>query len=540
MLETKKPFAAGLALALLTATGCYDFDAAFDDCVQAGQCQPTTCDPLAVDVPDDLFHDANCDGIDGTPGDAIFVDPAVGQDANDGTKDAPLKRLSVAMREAANKGKAIYLAQGIYDEADLRLERAVSIYGGYSGKEDGWKRGKDNITQIGGSHTTGFTVNGLMDAGVAIAWVRIRSADSSVSGTPSIGLRVVDSSDVRLSHVEVEAGKGAQGRDGDSRAPNTQVGADGGVGQDGSATTPSGGPQGPSSCGTGSHAGGMGGVGGISFGAAPGMGTAGEPGPPDGGGDGGTPGTNKLDSACGTTLCVCDGEPGGDGQEGAPGDRGRNGNPGNGTGLLEGSTWVARSGTDGEAGAFGKGGGGGGGGGFCEAPGSTQSRGGGGGGGGAGGCPGVGAKGGESGGASIAMLLIRGHVNMESCTLKTSGGGQGGAGGRGGDGSPGGPGGAGGKGIVAEKSSGSDVYRATGGKGGKGGKGGDGGPGGHGGNGAGGPSVGIWCDSLESSSVTLTSTPRFEVKDPGAPGAGPGPAAAPGLQTNHHQCTGFP
>ncbi|MFE8605185.1 PE-PGRS family protein [Archangium violaceum] len=538
MLETKKPFAAGLALTLLTATGCYDFDAAFEDCKNAGQCLPSTCDPAAIDVPDDLFYDANCDGIDGTPGNAIFVDPA-GQDSNDGSKDSPVKRLSVALTRAASEGKAIYLAQGTYDEADLRMVRPVSIYGGYSGKESGWKRGKDYITQIGGSHTTGFTVNGLMDAGVAIAWVRIRSADSTVSGTPSIGLRVLDSSDVRLSHVEVESGKGALGRDGDSRTPNTQVGADGGVGQDGSATTPSGGPQGPRSCGTGSHAGGLGGVGGISFGSAPGMGTVGEPSPPEGGGDGGTPGTNKLDSSCGSTLCVCDGEAGGDGQEGAPGDRGRNGPPGNGAGVLEGITWVARSGTDGEAGAFGKGGGGGGGGGFCEAPGTTQSRGGGGGGGGAGGCPGIGAKGGESGGASIAMLLMRGHVSMESCTLKTGGGGKGGAGGRGGDGSPGGPGGAGGRGILVEKLSGPDIYRATGGKGGKGGKGGDGGPGGHGGNGAGGPSVGIWCDALETASVTLAGT-TFSVNDPGEPGAGPGLAAEKGLQTNDHQCTRSP
>lgn len=536
MLETKKPFAAGLALTLLTATGCYDFDKAFDDCKTAGQCLPSTCDPAAIDVPDDLFYDANCDGIDGTPGDAIFVDPAVGQDSNDGTKDTPVKRLSAALTLAANKGKAIYLAQGIYDEADLQMVKPVSIYGGYSGKADGWKRGTDNITQIGGSYTTGFTVNGLMDAGVAIEWVRIRSAESTVSGTPSIGLRVLDSSGVRLSHVEVEAGKGAPGRDGVSPGPNTQVGTDGGVGLDGSATPPSGGPKGPRSCsGTGSHAGGTGGQGGT-FGTAPVAGTAGEPYTAGGG----TAGTNKVDSSCSTAVCSCDGEQGGEGQPGEPGDRGRDGNPGGGTGLLEGSTWVARSGTDGDTGTVGKGGSGGGGGGYCEAPAGVRAQGGGGGGGGAGGCPGVGAKGGQGGGASIAVLLMRGHVDMKSCTLKTGGGGKGGAGGTGGAGSTGGPGGAGGRGQFNQLISGPNEYRATGGTGGKGGKGGDGGPGGHGGNGAGGPSVGIWCDALETSSVTLTSTPLFEVKDPGAPGAGPGPAAEKGLQTNHYQCTGFP
>ncbi|AKJ00063.1 uncharacterized protein DUF1565 [Archangium gephyra] len=534
MLETKKPFAAGLALALLAATGCYDFDTEFKDCLDDGQCLPAVCDPLAVDLPDDLFFDANCDEVDGTPGDAIFVDPA-GQDSNAGTREAPIKRLSAALKAAVSQGKkSIYLAQGTYDEADLRMEQAVSLYGGYAGMAGNWKRGKDYITRIGGSTPTGFTVSGLMDAGVAIEWVHIGSANSTVPGTPSIGLRVIDSSGVRLRHVEVEAGAGAPGRDGDSPGPNTQVGADGGVGLDGSASTPSGGPRGAGSCGTGSYAGGMGGAGGR-FGTAPVAGTAGEPYTTGGG----TAATNKLDTACSTTVCVCDGEQGGEGQPGEVGGRGKDGTAGDGTGVLEGSTWVAKSGTDGEAGTVGKGGGGGGGGGFCEAPGSTQSKGGGGGGGGAGGCPGAGAKGGQSGGASIALLLLRAHVEMESCTLKTGGGGKGGAGGTGGAGGPGGQGGAGGKGILVETMSGPDTYRATGGMGGKGGKGGDGGQGGHGGNGAGGPSVGVWCDSPESSSVTPQGM-TFGLKDPGAPGAGPGAKGNPGLLTNYHQCSGSP
>ncbi|HYO72230.1 MAG TPA: PE-PGRS family protein [Archangium sp.] len=536
MLETKRPWAAGLALALLAATGCYDFDTEFDDCLNDGQCLPSTCDASAVDLPDDLFYDANCDEVDGTPGNAIFVDPN-GQDSNAGTPEAPLKRLSVALRLAASQGKAIYLAQGTYDEEDLRMEQPVSIYGGYSGMASGWKRGREYVTRIGGKSTTGFTVSGLMDADVTIQRVHIGSAASTVPGTPSIGLRVMDSSGVRLSHVEVEAGAGAPGQDGASPGPNPQGGADGGMGLDGTAGTPSGGARGASSCGAGSHAGGMGGVGGT-FGAAPATGTAGEPGPTDGGGTGGNPGTNKFDYPCDAGLCVCEGQNGGEGLPGEGGTRGKDGSPGDGTGVLEGNTWVAKSGTDGETGTVGKGGGGGGGGGYCEAP-TVQCRGGGGGGGGAGGCPGLGAKGGQGGGASIAMLLIRGHVEMQSCTLKTGGGGKGGAGGTGGAGSVGGPGGTGGKGDSKQYTSGTDTYRAISGAGGKGGKGGDGGPGGHGGNGGGGPSVGVWCDSPESSSVTPKGT-TFGLKDAGAPGAGPGARGNTGLLTNYHQCPGSP
>ena len=122
---------------------------------------------------------------------------------------------------------------------------------------------------------------------------------------------------------------------------------------------------------------------------------------------------------------------------------------------------------------------------------------------------------------------------MKSCTLKTGGGGKGGAGGTGG------PGGTGGKGQFSRYPATDVEYRATGGNGGNGGKGGDGGPGGHGGNGGGGPSVGIWCASAESSSVTQTRT-TFDLKDPGEPGTGPGPGSTRGLLTNYHQCTVSP
>lgn len=528
MLETTKPFAAGLVLALLATTGCYDFDAVFDDCVKAGRCQPTSCDPSAVDPPDDLFHDANCDGVDGMPGDALFVDPAAGQDSNPGTREAPLKRLSVAMTLAASQGKALYLAQGVYEEADLRMERAVSLHGGYSGVDGNWKRGADYVTRIGGSGI-GLTVNGLADAGVVIEWVRIGSTSSTTPGAPSIGLRVMDSSGVHLRHVQVEAGAGAAGQGGLSPGGTLQGGADGGVGQNGDASVPAGGSRGPASCGPGSFGGGQGGEGSSAYSSPAGAGAPGEP-SSTGGGDAGV---NKLDTACGTTFCECVGEPGGEGRPGAAGGTGRHGLAGDGTGVLEGGTWVARSGTDGEAGSTGQGGGGGGGGGYCEAPGSVQARGGGGGGGGAGGCPGAGAKGGQGGGASIAVLLIRGHVELESCTLKTAGGGRGGAGGQGGAGGVGGQGGAGGQGSVSQWSGAGYTYRSTGGEGGKGGQGGDGGQGGHGGNGGGGPSVGVWCGP--ESSVTQKHT-VFGLQDPGDPGQGPLPERHTGLLANFHQC----
>jgi hypothetical protein len=44
--------------------------------------------PGALDAPDLSFVDSNCDGIDGTVNDAVFVSPN-GKDTNPGTKDTP-------------------------------------------------------------------------------------------------------------------------------------------------------------------------------------------------------------------------------------------------------------------------------------------------------------------------------------------------------------------------------------------------------------------------------------------------------------------
>ena len=538
MLETRKLFATGLTLAVLATTGCYDFKEAFEDCVDAGRCDPEKCDPSKPDEPDPLFFDANCDGIDGDPDDAFFVDPAVGNDAEGaGTREVPFKSLSFALQQAAGTDKALYLAQGTYPEPALRMNTPTSLYGGYTGVDGGWARGRDHDTHIQGGRI-GLTVSGL-DAGLVLERLRITSANAVAAGTPSIGVRVLDSSGVRLRYVRVLAGAGANGAGGFSPPRNLQNGEDGGPGVtplDTDTTNPAdGGSLGRSGC-TDNRGGGIGGRGNPSpfLGGPPA--TAGGPGQPfAAGGDAGVA-REFADPPCGTTSCDYYGEHGGDGQLGWPGDAGMDGLAGSGIGSLTSDTWVAAFGSDGGVGAPGGGGGGGGGGGsgyisvglsFATAPGA------GGGGGGGGGCPGTGATGGGGGGASISVLLIQSQVEMESCTLETTGGGQGGAGGTGGNGSAGGQGGPGGNGPKRPLPSGGKTYNIHGGPGGKGGNGGAGGRGGHGGNGGGGPSVGVWCGPASSVSAQRTG---FNLGDAGVPGGGPAVEGETGLRANSQAC----
>jgi hypothetical protein len=540
MLETKKLFATGLALALLATTGCYDFDTSFTECVRLGRCNPPpgTCNPALPDLPDEDFVDANCDGVDGDADAGFFVDPTAGSNVNPGTLKAPFRSLAHALPIAADAGKVLYLAQGPYNEPALRLERPVSLYGGYArGEDGGWARGNAFETRINGG-PIGLTVSGLEDTALTLEQLHIISTTPPDAGAPSIGLRVLNSMDVRLRHVTVEAGRGADGLPSNPAVANPQAGADGGPGQTPTDTPTDaradGGSPGVNSCGTGIR-GGSGGQGGIASATA----TPGEAGIPSA--DGGELGQNVTVGDCSGTLCQCNGDAGGRGQDGAEGNAGTDGPAGDGIGQQKNDSWVANAGGGGGPGQPGGGGGGGGGGGYCLVQAGSRlldSKGGGGGGGGAGGCPGVGAgAGGGGGGASIAVLLVNGRVDLVSSTLKTAGGGQGGAGGRGSDGGPGGKGGLGGAGNprVQEHTSGTTTYRleATGGPGGNGGNGGNGGRGGHGGNGGGGPSVGIWCGS--DSSFTQRGT-VFDLGDGGLPGNGPNPRGESGIKEEQYGC----
>jgi hypothetical protein len=536
MLQKRTLWLTGLGLALLVPGGCYDFDQALTECELSGRCpvKQAECKPEAVDPPDDSFQDSDCDGVDGTVSAAVFVDPVAGQDTQPGTPEAPVRTLFQALRVAQSLGRhALYLAQGDYDEPEFELDTPVSLHGGYSGVEGGWKRSRDFLAHIRGG-PIGLTVRELgEDAGVVIERVRITSSspDDRLPGAPSIGMRVLNSGGVRLRHVEIHAGTGAAGAAGTPGQNNTQTAQGGNPGQNtamgnGFSNVPvaKGGTPGLSSCGDNGFPGAAGGDGGTHSVVA-------------------TSGTTSLAGAKGGLAgpprssctqenpCHCQGAPGEPGDNGPVGVAGPDGDAGNGIGRLDASagTWLPASGWAGLTGGRGGGGGGGGGGGYCTISG-VWSEGSGGGGGGAGGCPGTGATGGGGGGASIALLLVQGRVELDFSLLKTAGGGAGGAGGQGGDGSPGGQGGNGGEVYTRQNQDAS----STGGRGGQGGNGGQGGRGGHGGNGAGGPSIGIWCNS--TSSALEKSPVSYVLGEPGSPGNGPGLKDVTVHKYARHQC----
>jgi len=461
-----------------------------------------TCVPEAgVDEPDPDFVDSNCDGIDGDASAAVFVAPS-GSDAAVGSMAEPVRTIARAISLAAAAGKSVYACNGVYDE-NVHLDgAAVSLHGGYDCAR-GWRRVRDRAI-VKPSSGVPLAITAVARP-VIVDRFAFRAPDATAPSDSSIAASVAGST-VHFVRVELAAGNGAPGSPGaavSSTWPNVKTARDGEsaiIGPNDTcyewdhpqnpicSTIARGGASLPTRCATGGFVvGGAGGDGGNVFRESP-------AGP-------GMPGTPASPSAS---------------KSAGPGGNGAPGEPGTAFGSIrEGRYWTTNSGKNGRAGAPGFGGRGGNGGpSYADhsSPVASFAPGGGGGQGGFPGCGGEGGNAGTPGGASIALVVSDGTVDLAWSVLISSRGGDGGGGSDGKPGQKGGPGGAGGKGSC---------MTCDGRPGGAGGDGGSGGPGGPGG---GGPSLGV---ASVRSSIT-TSNVDFQIGRPGMGGASSAGSGADG------------
>jgi hypothetical protein len=468
-------------------------------------------DPYA-DFPDDLFDDANGDGIDGVRVGPIFVSATFGDDANLGTIEAPMRTLGAALLAAKSRTpvRPVYIAGGAYPET-VTLVAGVPIFGGFDDM-NGWSRSAaaGDRAVIGGGPVAVWSVG---DEGATwIDRVEIRGADNYTSGAHAIGLAALDSTiSTDLTNCVVTAGHNlVPGRTGGRGANGPDLpGLNGGNG-------------GPGACDD-TIAGGTGGTPGTpGAGALPGF----------EGGFGGTGGRYEVvkgnDGTFGNRNFV-DVTPGGQGgfrcSVGNPGDDGTPGAAGATGATGSGATAFFGVGGTGSTGRPGDGGGGGGGGGgqvnnqpvgSCACILCVGGSGNGGGGGGGGGAGGSGGLGGEPGGASIGIFARNKTVTVVASTITA------------GDGAPGGNGGAGGLGgLGGAGGSGGSVCLSEVGRGGDGGAGGRGGAGGVGGGGRGGHSLGTFSEFNGTVFLNFSSSATAGAAGPGG-GSAPGGAGDPG------------
>ncbi|MEM9067851.1 MAG: hypothetical protein AAGE52_05070 [Myxococcota bacterium] len=458
-------------------------------------CEPSDPDvsPSQADEPDEFGVDSNCDGIDGTIADAVFVSALFGNDANTGLEpDRALPSIADAITIAQGVGRSyVLIAEGQYDlDEPLQLASGVNLVGGY--RDDATfatRRVTAEDTSIVGTSTTAMVAAGISEP-TTVADLTVLGPDrSGTTGEgPSIALVVLDTpQSAQLAFLRTRL----EGRAGSDGSP----GSTGGVAEPG-------------------HAGG---AGNEPPQRACGLNAAGENGQNAAlGGRGGGPGGNDCNGNC--THSAGRGGDAASGQtpSGTPMEGFRSDNR---FGRLQASAsgWFESIGSAGADGLAGGGGGGGGGGGALQAGcgiGTTRT-GGRGGNGGDGGDGGAGGGPGGQGGASIGVILIRSVVDFAGSTIVR---GQGGAGGRGGNG---GQGGDGGQGECGRNGS------SQAGRGGHGGGGGAGRAGGGGAGGNGGPSIGI----AFADSPILTpflGLPRQENTGAGGSGGGAGQSGAAG------------
>lgn len=427
----------------------------------------------------------------------------------DGTKDAPFATYADAVATATS-GQVILIGGQTTLQEEILVKKGVSVIGGFDGDFQ-WGEGRQARIEV--QAPTDAAVMGIKAEGVdqdtVLANLSVTTADAT-AGNTNYGAYLVDSSNLTMRNVIVQAGKGGAGAPGDDGSN----GADGGNGSDG---TP-----GQSS----SQAGVPGASGGVNVACASANGGAGGRGATNGQAgdypsrdgestaqaDGGSAGYDQLGQRAGD-----------DGQDAtAPTQAGTNGQGGESGGQVTNDMWDPKgAGVDGQRGPHGYGGGGGGGAWFASNP---YIHGSGGAGGGAGGCGGEGGQGGQPGAGSFGLFLVRSDVTLVNSEFQS------GLGGVGGNGGQAGRGGQGGRGGVGTAQSYPSALPWTSGDGGDGSRGADGGAGG---GGAGGVSYGVYCSQ---SRPTVDQDTEFVSGGSAAGGQSPGNAGNDGLSEDSVGC----
>ena len=455
---------------------------------------PGPCELSAgEDFPDDDFVDSNCDGIDGTIVNAVFVSP-YGDNTATGEKETPVASLQKGIELAQSFQKDVYVCNGVYTENLIIENTGVRIFGGYNCTNN-WQRseGRALLSPVKG---VPITINAA--AQTSLDRVELIAPKATGFGESSVAILALSSKMFKLHKSKVIASDGGPGEPGGKAQVVTVPALSGEPGQpaDFSCDFTMNGPfcKKPAL-----------GVDHFKATSCPNQTIAYR------GGRGGDGAHARLNLApqpgqWGVVVGGEGGKPGKDGQPGKGGKGGKAGVPGAALGILFQGQYLPASGTDGTMGTMGQAGGGGGGG-LSKCLGDVCSvfyKGSAGGQGGNPGCGGQPGQAGGGGGGSIAIIAVDSHLAISHTTLVTKRGGNGGAGSDGALGQPGGEGGLAGKASYSAYS------------GGKGGKGGDGGKGGPGGSGGGGPSVAI----LIRNSQTQTTAATFELGQAGLGGTG--------------------
>ena len=405
----------------------------------------------------------------------VWASASLGDDANDGSPDAPVATLAQAAAKALHGRRRVYACAETFNEV-VTWPAGVALHGGFDCTGLDWRYvGNDTRTLVTApAGDIPLTLSGSIHQEASLLTdLKVEAATATQPGGSSIAVLARADARAEIRRSKLETGHGADGADGDDGDHFGNPAKGGLHGKNGAAActagTGLGGELVALDCEEDASFGGHGGNGGE-MAATPG--DDGEVAPasnPQGFGLGG--GAEDLVTGL---LCT----------PGFGGANGKDGDPGLGgfwPPSLNESGYLGVWGGGGKRGRAGQGGGGGGASAASAAAcGAPRLGGAGGGSGGTGGCGGRGGRGGQPGGASIGLATLTSAILLVDVQITTGDGGRGGAGGVPQQGGWGGLPGIGGAGMPSGPNPGCG--------GGIGGYGGDGGPAG---GGLGGPALAV-------------------------------------------------
>jgi hypothetical protein len=171
-------------------------------------CVPST----GVDVPDTEGKDTNCDGIDGTASQSVFVSPD-GLDSRAGTKEDPVRSIGKAVelvKKSSGKLTDVLICAGTYAENVVVTDTTVNLHGGYDCNT--WERTtvKPLIAPASGVPLRIANVTEPLE----LSRLSIKAPDAATPGESSQAVQVVKSTSVHMTQSLVAAGRGAPGANG--------------------------------------------------------------------------------------------------------------------------------------------------------------------------------------------------------------------------------------------------------------------------------------------------------------------------------------
>lgn len=141
----------------------------------------------------------------------IFVSASKGSDGGLGTRESPLKSVSVAIGAAVTDGRRVYVCAETYEE-QLKFGDGANVFGYFDCSTADWKV-TDRRAKIAPKEGVAAIAKGIAKP-TRIEALDIEAADGKTPGDSSIGLIAQDSNGLTFLNTRIAAGKGRDGVNG--------------------------------------------------------------------------------------------------------------------------------------------------------------------------------------------------------------------------------------------------------------------------------------------------------------------------------------